>query len=254
MMANQNSGLLDLPGTHPAATRFRGWGTQLFPVSYSPLARIAKTCNSIGFSKLRTLCTLAKTQVSQNQQLTSSFAKTPGVGVSTQIRSVFSAVYRLFIRRLFALAALSFYISLSFPAVLPAQPPTSRSSAPKTVEAKPTEMTPMEAKIDAIFAPLTDAKSPGFAVLVRKDDRTVFERGYGAGDLRSFAKIDPHTNFRLASFTKQFTAMSVMLLVRQGKLRYDSSLKELFPEFPAYGKSITIRHLLTHTAGLPDYE
>ena len=112
----------------------------------------------------------------------------------------------------------------------------------------------MEAKIDAIFAPLTDPKSPGFAVLVRKDDRTVFERGYGAGDLRSFAKIDPHTNFRLASFTKQFTAMSVMLLVREGKLRYDSSLNELFPEFPAYGKSITIRHLLTHTAGLPDYE
>src|SRR5438045_3904444 len=172
MMANQNSGLLDLPGTHPAATRFRRWDTQILPVSHSPLARIAKTCNSITSNRLRTLCTLVKSQVSQNQQLTSSFAKTPGVGVSTQIRSLFSAAYWLFTRRLFALAALSFYISLSLPALLPAQPPTSRSSAQKSVEAKPTEMTPMEAKIDAIFAPLTDAKSPGFAVLVRKDDRT----------------------------------------------------------------------------------
>src|SRR5256714_3577443 len=156
MMANQNSGLLDLPGTHPAAIRFRRWGTQIFPVSHSPLARIAKTCNSIISNRLRTLCTLAKTQVSQNQQLTSSFAKTPGVGVSTQIRSVFSAVYRLFTSRSFALAALSFYISLSLPAVLAAQPSTSRSSAQKSVEAKPMAMTSMEAKIDAIFAPLTD--------------------------------------------------------------------------------------------------
>jgi CubicO group peptidase (beta-lactamase class C family) len=73
-------------------------------------------------------------------------------------------------------------------------------------------------------------------------------------DLRSKAEIDPHTNFRLASFTKQFTAMAIMLLVHDGKLRYEETLRGIFPDFPAYGKSITVRHLLNHTSGLPDYE
>jgi CubicO group peptidase (beta-lactamase class C family) len=108
--------------------------------------------------------------------------------------------------------------------------------------------------LDAIFSPLAHANSPGLAVLVRKDGRTVFERGYGARELRSFVKIDPHTNFRLASCSKQFTAMSIMLLVHDGKLRYDDKLTDVFPDFPAYGKAITIRNLLNHTSGLPDYE
>jgi CubicO group peptidase (beta-lactamase class C family) len=107
---------------------------------------------------------------------------------------------------------------------------------------------------DSVFAPLVKPDEPGLAVLVRENGRTMFERGYGVGDLRSKAKIDAHTNFRLASFTKQFTAMAIMLLAHDGKLRYDESLTEIFPEFPAYGKFITIRNLLNHTSGLPDYE
>ena len=108
--------------------------------------------------------------------------------------------------------------------------------------------------LDTIFSPLANASSPGLAVLVRKDGRTVFERGYGARELRSFAKIDPQTDFRLASCTKQFTAMSIMLLVHDGKLRYDDKLTDVFPDFPAYGKAISIRNLLNHTSGLPGYE
>jgi len=108
--------------------------------------------------------------------------------------------------------------------------------------------------MDAIFSPLADDQSPGVAVLVRKGGRTVFERGYGARELRTFAKIDAQSNFRLASCSKQFTAMSVMLLVHDGKLRYEDKLTDVFPDFPAYGKAITIRQLLNHTSGLPDYE
>lgn len=111
-----------------------------------------------------------------------------------------------------------------------------------------------ERKIDAIFSGVTSLDAPGLAVLVRKNGQTVFERGYGVRDLRSNAKIDAHTNFRLASFTKQFTAMAIMLLVHDGKLRHDETLAEIFPDFPAYGKSITIRNILNHTSGLPDYE
>jgi CubicO group peptidase (beta-lactamase class C family) len=112
----------------------------------------------------------------------------------------------------------------------------------------------LAAQLDPIFSALTKDKSPGVAVLVRKDGRTVFERGYGARDLRSLSRIDPQTNFRLASCSKQFTAVSVMLLVHDGKLRYDDKLTDVFPDFPAYGKAITIRYLLNHTSGLLDYE
>lgn len=112
----------------------------------------------------------------------------------------------------------------------------------------------VEDKIDSVFAEVTQKDAPGLAALVRKDGKTVFERGYGVRDLRTMARIDGRTNFRLASFTKQFTAMAIMLLVHDGKLRYDSKLTEVFPEFPAYGEHLTIRNLLNHTSGLPDYE
>jgi CubicO group peptidase (beta-lactamase class C family) len=112
----------------------------------------------------------------------------------------------------------------------------------------------LAAQINGIFSTLANDQSPGLAVLVRKNGRSVFERGYGVRDLRSLAKIDPQTNFRLASCSKQFTAMSIMLLVSDGMLRYEDKLTDVFPDFPAYGQAITIRNLLNHTSGLPDYE
>jgi CubicO group peptidase (beta-lactamase class C family) len=112
----------------------------------------------------------------------------------------------------------------------------------------------LEKQADAIFSTVTQEKAPGLAVLVRKDRRAEFEKGYGVRDLHTNLKIAPNTNFRLASFTKQFTAMTIMLLVHDGKLRYDQTLKEIFPDFPTYGKNISIRNLLNHTGGLLDYE
>jgi len=110
------------------------------------------------------------------------------------------------------------------------------------------------AQIDAVFSPLKSSTAPGAAVLVVKNGQPVFRRGYGVTDLRTEHPIEPDTTFRLASFTKQFTAMSIMLLVHDGKLHYDDHLTDVFPDFPAYGKAITIRNLLNHTSGLPDYE
>jgi CubicO group peptidase (beta-lactamase class C family) len=109
-------------------------------------------------------------------------------------------------------------------------------------------------QIDEIFSALKSENAPGGAVLVVQGSRKVFERGYGVTDLRSHHEIDGSTNFRLASVTKQFTAMSVMLLVHDGKLQYEDRLTKFFPDFPEYGKSITIRNLLNHTSGLIDYE
>jgi CubicO group peptidase (beta-lactamase class C family) len=109
-------------------------------------------------------------------------------------------------------------------------------------------------KIDSVFSAITSPDAPGLAILVRRNGHTLFERGFGVRDLRTQSKIDFQTNFRLASFTKQFTAMAVMLLEKDGKLRYDQTLSEIFPDFPLYGKSITVRNLLNHTSGLPDDE
>jgi len=113
---------------------------------------------------------------------------------------------------------------------------------------------PNAQQIAAIFAPLVSRQEPGLAVLVRLNGKTVFERGYGSRDLRSGSTIDPGSNFRLASCTKQFTAMAVLLLIHDGKLRVDETVAEVFPEFPAYGRTITIRNLLNHTSGLVAYE
>lgn len=109
-------------------------------------------------------------------------------------------------------------------------------------------------RLDALFRPLISNDSPGFAVLVIKDGRAAFKQGYGLADLGTKTPITSSTNFRLASVTKQFTAMAIMLLAHDGKLSYDDTVARFFPEFPAYGRSITIRQLLTHTSGLPDYE
>ena len=109
------------------------------------------------------------------------------------------------------------------------------------------------AQTAALFASILPS-TPGAAVEVIRSRQVVFQHGYGVTDLRTLHPIDEHTNFRLASLTKQFTAMAIMLLVHDGKLHYDQTLTEVFPEFPAYGKSITIREILNHTSGLVDYE
>jgi len=108
--------------------------------------------------------------------------------------------------------------------------------------------------IDAIFTSLISNNEPGAAVLAVKNGKIVFRGGYGVVDLGTMRKIDARTNFRLASLTKQITAMAIMLLVHDGKLGYDHTLADIFPGFPEYGRLITIRHLLNHTSGLLDYE
>jgi CubicO group peptidase (beta-lactamase class C family) len=112
----------------------------------------------------------------------------------------------------------------------------------------------LTSRTDAIFSTLIQPDEPGAAVLVSRNGQILFRRGYGLRDLRSKERIDPQTNFRLASVTKQFTAMAIMLLVHDRSLRYDDHLTDIFPDFPAYGKTITIRNLLNHTGGLRDYE
>jgi len=108
--------------------------------------------------------------------------------------------------------------------------------------------------IDDIMSAYQSSDKPGASVLVFKDDKIVFKKGYGVSNVSTQEKITQNTNFRLASVTKQFTAMSILLLVQKGRLKLEDPLKKYFPSFPVYGKDIKINHLLTHTSGLMDYE
>jgi len=113
---------------------------------------------------------------------------------------------------------------------------------------------PTAQQIDQVFRPAVGPSSPGLSVIVLKSGKTVFEGSYGLANLETKTAVTSITDFRLASFTKQFMAMSIMLLVHDGKLRYDDTLTKIFPDFPSYGSAITVRMLLTHTSGLKDYE
>jgi CubicO group peptidase (beta-lactamase class C family) len=108
--------------------------------------------------------------------------------------------------------------------------------------------------IEAIFAPYNRADVPSASVIVLRDGHTVFSRAFGSADLESHTPATVRTDYRLASLTKAFTAMSIMLLVKDGKLSYDDRLVDVLPGAPAYAKDVRISHLLTHTSGLVDYE
>lgn len=95
---------------------------------------------------------------------------------------------------------------------------------------------------------------PGAAVLVVRDGVPLVRRGYGMANLEQHEAVSPATNFRLASVTKQFTAAAILLLVEQGRLGLDDHARRWLPSLPALAEPITIRHLLTHTGGLVDYE
>jgi CubicO group peptidase (beta-lactamase class C family) len=108
--------------------------------------------------------------------------------------------------------------------------------------------------IEAIFAPYNRPDVPGASVIVLRSGHTVYSRAFGSADLEAHAPATVRTDYRLASLTKAFTAMSIMLLVKDGKLSYDDRLVDVLPGVPAYAKDVRISHLLTHTSGLVDYE
>lgn len=108
------------------------------------------------------------------------------------------------------------------------------------------------AQVDALMASLIQADAPGAAVLVLQNGQIVYRKGYGLAQLETKEKVTPGTAFEIASTSKQFTAMAVMMLAERGRLSLDDPLSRFFPEFPPYAKQITVRHLLHHTSGLVD--
>jgi len=110
------------------------------------------------------------------------------------------------------------------------------------------------AKLDSLFKEYSRADSPGASVMIIQNGKVIVAKSYGLANVEDKIPCATNTDFRLASVTKQFTAMAVLILADHKKLSLEEHLADFFPEFPAYGKQITVRHLLTHTSGLIDYE
>lgn len=110
-----------------------------------------------------------------------------------------------------------------------------------------------EETIDAWMRDYT-GQVPGASVLVLEGGDAVFQRSYGLADLEAGVTSSPTTNYRLASVSKQFTAASVLLLVEDGVLTLDDRVRRWLPTLPVAAEGITLRHLLSHTSGLVDYE
>ena len=107
-------------------------------------------------------------------------------------------------------------------------------------------------KIDSIFKNSDNYNSPGYAVGIVRNDSLIFSKGYGMANLEYNVRISPETIFHMASVSKQFTAFSIVLLARQGKLNLDDDIRKYLSWFPDLKEKITIRNLLNHTSGIRD--
>ncbi|MCI0706672.1 MAG: beta-lactamase family protein [Ignavibacteriae bacterium] len=108
--------------------------------------------------------------------------------------------------------------------------------------------------IDELFRDYYAPNAPGAALLVIHDGTVLHNKSYGFAHLEMHRLVTGTTNFRLASVTKQFTAMCILILNERGKLSLDDTLEKFFPEIAQSYRDIKLRYLLNHTSGLPDYE
>lgn len=108
-------------------------------------------------------------------------------------------------------------------------------------------------RIDEIFAPWDNQKSPAASVAVIRGGKIIFQKGYGMANLEQHIPNTPSTMFHIASVTKTFTSYCVLLLEKQGKLSLDDDIRKYLPEVADLGHKISLRQLAQHTSGIRDY-
>jgi len=106
---------------------------------------------------------------------------------------------------------------------------------------------------DYVRAEMQKQHIPGLALLVSRNGEPVRTQGYGFSNVELQVPVKPETVFQSASVGKQFTATAVMMLVEEGKISLEDPLTKFFPDAPAPWKKVTVRELLSHTAGFTDY-
>ncbi len=117
------------------------------------------------------------------------------------------------------------------------------------------EADPSQADIDAyVRGQMRAQRIPGLSLAVTIDNELIFTKGYGVANVELRAPALAESVYEVASLTKQFVAVAVLLLAQDGKLALDDSVRRYLPEAPAAWDRITLRHLLTHTSGIPDFD
>lgn len=109
-----------------------------------------------------------------------------------------------------------------------------------------------EAAIDSIFKQAYPVNSPGATVLIAQDDKVIYRKAFGMANLELNVPMKPENVLQLASITKQFTSVSVLMLMEQGKLSLQDPLSKFIADYPR-GNEITLHHLLSHTSGITSY-
>ena len=112
----------------------------------------------------------------------------------------------------------------------------------------------LASSVDPLFTEYSLPGAPGASLAIIRDGDVMYSKAYGLADVEKNIPATTATNYRLASVTKQFTATAILKLVDGGTLSLDSRITDVLPGMPAYAHEVRIRHLLTHTSGLVDYE
>lgn len=108
-------------------------------------------------------------------------------------------------------------------------------------------------QVDAYLAEHSKPDAPGLSLLIAKDGKAIYKKAVGMADLELNVPLTTDHVFEIGSITKQFTAVSILMLEEQGKLKIEDEITKYIPDYPTQGKTITIQHLLNHTSGIKSY-
>ena len=110
-----------------------------------------------------------------------------------------------------------------------------------------------EKEIDRVAGSYVSDATPGFSMLLARDGEVLFRKSYGMADIENGVRIRPSDHFIIASNTKQFTCLSILILRERGLLDLDQPIARFFQDFPEYKDEVTLRMLMTHTSGIMEY-
>jgi CubicO group peptidase (beta-lactamase class C family) len=105
-------------------------------------------------------------------------------------------------------------------------------------------------QIDSLFLAWNQPNHPGGAIGIMQHGKLVYSKAYGLASLEYLVPNTANTNFNIASISKQFTSMGILILEQQGKLSIDEDIRTYLPELPDFGEKITLRHCMHHTSGM----
>ncbi|WP_130864240.1 serine hydrolase domain-containing protein [Bacilliculturomica massiliensis] len=111
----------------------------------------------------------------------------------------------------------------------------------------------LEERLDAVISPVMNENTPGMALLIAKGDQVLIRKAYGLADMEAKRLIRPDDNFVIASNSKQFTCIAILMLEQEGLLDLDEPIARFFPDFPEYRNYVTIRQMMSHRSGIKEY-